>query len=430
MSKLVPFSDLAHVNPPLSVAKPAPDKMVSFIPMTDVSDSGEWRNRQARKVGEIGPGYTPFQDQDVLFAKITPCMENGKGCHARDLVNGIGFGSTEFHVLRAKTDQSSRFVYHWSRSEWLRTAAAAAMSGSAGQQRVEASFFERYEVAKITPTEQTRIAEILDTLDEAIREAEAVIAKLRQVKAGLLHDLLTRGLDEHGHLRDPIRHPDQFQNSPLGLIPKAWTDTTLGHVLRERGGTMQTGPFGSQLHSSDYVTEGIPVIMPQDIGDDGEMDTVAAAKITPERAQPLSRHRIRQGDIIFARRGDLSRCGVARSTAVGLCGTGCLLYRPAPKSLHPEWFATVYRHDFVQKQIAAKAVGTTMVNLNTGLLTSLELAVPDWDEQVAVVDRITSFASKVRAEESTLSKLQNLKRGLSHDLLTGRKRVKIPDMAK
>jgi len=243
------------------------------------------------------------------------------------------------------------------------------------------------------------------------------------VKAGLLHDLLTRGLDANGQLRDPHRHPDQFQNSPLGLIPKAWNFTQLGHVLRDRGGIMQTGPFGSQLHSSDYSDDGISVIMPQDIGDDGEMDTIAAAKITPERAVPLARHRIRLGDLIFARRGDLSRCGVARTTSVGLCGTGCLLYRPSVKSLHPEWFATVYRHDYVQRQIAAKAVGTTMVNLNTGLLTSLKLAMPDWEEQVAIVERITSFTTKVRAEESTLAKLQQLKRGLSHDLLTGRVRV-------
>lgn len=326
-------------------------------------------------------------------------------------------------LLRAAEHVRGRFLFHQLsgtafQSELIRGSTGTTATG------IQRAKLEKLVVRfPITTSEQSRIAKILDALDEAIREAEAVIAKLRQVKAGLLHDLLTRGLDRHGHLRDPIRNPDQFQNSPLGLIPKAWAFTTLGNVLRERGGTMQTGPFGSQLHSSDYATEGIPVIMPQDIGDDGEMDTVAAAKITPERAQPLSRHRIRQGDIIFARRGDLSRCGVARSTEVGLCGTGCLLYRPGPKGLHPEWFATVYRDDFVQKQIDAKAVGTTMVNLNTGLLTSLELAVPDWDEQVAIVDRIMSFTAKVRAEESTLSKLQNLKRGLSYDLLTGRKRV-------
>ena len=73
-----------------------------------------------------------------------------------------------------------------------------------------------------TLPEQTRIAAMLDTVDEAIAKTEAVIAKLKQVRAGLLHDLLTRGLDENGQLRDPVAHPEQFQDSPLGRIPKEW----------------------------------------------------------------------------------------------------------------------------------------------------------------------------------------------------------------
>ena len=71
-------------------------------------------------------------------------------------------------------------------------------------------------------SEQSRIAAVLDTVDEAIAKTEAVIAKLKQVRAGLLHDLLTRGLDEHGQLRDPVAHPEQFQDSPLGWIPAEW----------------------------------------------------------------------------------------------------------------------------------------------------------------------------------------------------------------
>jgi hypothetical protein len=88
--------------------------------------------------------------------------------------------------------------------------------------------------------EQFRIAEILDTLDAAIREAEAVVAKLKKVKAGLLHDLLTRGLDEHGQLRDPARHPEQFQGSPLGYIPKSWDIAPLGQSFDMQLGKMMS----------------------------------------------------------------------------------------------------------------------------------------------------------------------------------------------
>ncbi len=85
--------------------------------------------------------------------------------------------------------------------------------------------------------EQRRIAEILDTLDEAIRKTEQVIAKLQQMKQGLLHDLLTRGIDENGELRDPERHPEQFKDSPLGRIPREWEVAPLENLadnLRRR----------------------------------------------------------------------------------------------------------------------------------------------------------------------------------------------------
>ena len=97
----VPLSDIAEINPRKDVRLSGESTPVSFIPMGDVSESGVWENQQTHPLGEVDSGYTSFKEGDVLFAKITPCMESGKGCHARNLVNGHGFGSTEFHVLRA-----------------------------------------------------------------------------------------------------------------------------------------------------------------------------------------------------------------------------------------------------------------------------------------------------------------------------------------
>jgi type I restriction enzyme S subunit len=109
-------------------------------------------------------------------------------------------------------------------------------------------------------SEQSHIAAVLDTVDEAIAKTEAVLAKLKQIRAGLLHDLLTRGLDEHGQLRDPIAHPEQFKDSPIGQIPKDWKVELLGTRLQQNAGFVQTGPFGSQLHANEYTREGVPVI--------------------------------------------------------------------------------------------------------------------------------------------------------------------------
>ena len=271
--------------------------------------------------------------------------------------------------------------------------------------------------------EQRRIAEILDTLDAAIRRTEQVIAKLQQMQQGLLHDLLTRGIDEHGELRDPERHPEQFKDSPLGRIPRGWEVLTLGDVVRSNGGLIQTGPFGSQLHAYEYVSNGVPVIMPQDI--QGErIETANIARITERKAQELSRHRVQLNDAVFSRRGDLSRCVVVAENEVGwLCGTGSLLVRLPSSAVSSDWLASVYRHDLGQRQVLAQAVGSTMVNLNGKILASLLVPVPPSEEQKSCTKRTGALRSRLEGERGELEKLGILKHGLMDDLLTGRVRT-------
>ena len=186
-----PFSEIANVNPPTPATGLSPFNFISFIPMQDVDEEGNWVYRQTRKLINCSGGYTPFTEGDVLFAKITPCMENGKGCHAIDLVNGFGMGSTEFHVLRPKSNTSARFVFHWSLTKSMRIRALAYMTGSAGQQRVEAGFFN-YFLIPIPPThEQGLIANVIDGADSKIEASRNELKKLKTLKSGLQDDLLT-----------------------------------------------------------------------------------------------------------------------------------------------------------------------------------------------------------------------------------------------
>jgi hypothetical protein len=114
---------------------------VSFVPMSAVDEVfGEIVGAEDRPIEEVSRGYTPFTDGDVLFAKITPCMQNGKAAVARNLRNGVGFGSTEFHVLRPKPLELSEWLFHFVRCESFRKGAAANLTGTAGQQRVPAEF--------------------------------------------------------------------------------------------------------------------------------------------------------------------------------------------------------------------------------------------------------------------------------------------------
>jgi type I restriction enzyme S subunit len=275
---------------------------------------------------------------------------------------------------------------------------------------------------------QRRIAKILSTLDEAIAQTEALIAKHQQIKAGLMHDLFTRGVTPDGHLR-PTREQasDLYKESPLGWIPKEWEVERLGDILRRCGGYLQTGPFGSQLHAHEYQVDGVPVVMPQDIND-GLIGTEQIARIHEGRAEELARHRMRLGDIVIARRGDLSRAAAIGSSEQGwVCGTGCFLLRLGQSALRPDYAAYVYCQDFLQRQIAGTAVGTTMPSLNNSVMAALLFPFCDEDEQVRIVERLEGVEQGIRALNEGLFANRQIKHGLMHDLLTGCVRVPVAD---
>lgn len=275
---------------------------------------------------------------------------------------------------------------------------------------------------ELPPTpEQTKIAEILSTVDRAIEQSETLIAKQQCIKTGLMQDLLTRGIDEHGNLRSEQTH--KFKDSPLGRIPVEWEVKSFGEILGKSGGVLQTGPFGSQLHSYEYVSEGVPVVMPQDINSNG-ISTSDIARITQKKAQSLARHRMIPGDLVFARRGDLSRCAVIGEKESGwLCGTGCLLMRPPINVLSPNWTAETYRFHPSQLQVTARAVGSTMPNLNTSILSDINVTLPSIGEQTRIESKLQAIFSDEIAIRNRLQKLRSLKNALMQDLLTGKKRV-------
>jgi type I restriction enzyme S subunit len=310
-------------------------------------------------------------------------------------------------------DGSTKWLYYI-----VQTLGLAGLNEATGVPSLARKTFYKLEIPFPPKPEQSLIAEILSTSDHLVAHTEALIAKYQRIKTGLMQDLLTYGLDEHGQLRDPKTH--KFKPSPLGWVPEEWEIVTLGEVVAEAKGFIQTGPFGSQLHAHEYTAEGVPVIMPQDIGDDGTLLLNKAAKISVNRANDLKRHIIKPNDVIFARRGDLSRCATVGFNNHGICGTGCLLLRVPEDVLSGSWMSMIYRHAYCQQQIAARAVGSTMVNLNTKLLSDLLLAKPEIQEQRAISDSIYTFYTLLHSEKTYYQKLISLKTGLMQDLLTGK----------
>ena len=174
-----PLSAYVDVNPPTHVSNLDDDALVGFIPMQAVSDgaTGDY-TIAAKPFIEVRKGYTPFTSGDILWAKITPSMRNGKSCIVDGLPNGVGFGSTEFHVLRARSPGISKeFVKEFVSQATLRRVATYAFTGSAGQQRVPAAFLENLPFPELPEARQNEIvASVKATRERAAKlrsEAEA-----------------------------------------------------------------------------------------------------------------------------------------------------------------------------------------------------------------------------------------------------------------
>ena len=157
--------------------------------------------------------------------------------------------------------------------------------------------------------------------------------------------------------------------------------TSLGELCKpDRGGLIQTGPFGSQLHASDYTTTGTPVVMPANIADN-RIDTSGIARVGDDHTNRLSRHRLRPGDVVYSRRGDITRRALVREEETDwLCGTGCLLVRPGA-DVDPRWLSFWLGAPWTHDYLLQRAVGATMANLNTGILSGLPVSLPPLEEQ-------------------------------------------------
>jgi type I restriction enzyme, S subunit len=198
----------------------------------------------------------------------------------------------------------------------------------------------------------------------------------------------------------------------IGHVPDGWEYTTLGAACERGGGGIQTGPFGSQLHASDYVPTGIPSIMPQNIGDNRILED-GIARITPADAERLSRYLLRKGDIVYSRRGDVERRALVREHEDGwLCGTGCLRVRFGKKGVDPRYASFYLGHSGVREWVVRHAHGATMPNLNTSILASCPFVIPPPDEQRAIAHILSTLDDKIELNRRMNETLEAMARAL------------------
>lgn len=195
-------------------------------------------------------------------------------------------------------------------------------------------------------------------------------------------------------------------------LPEDWDYLLLGDVCNKCGGNIQTGPFGSQLHASDYVADGIPSIMPQNIGENRIIED-GIARVTTADAERLSRYRVRKGDIVYSRRGDVERRSLIRNHEDGwLCGTGCLRVRFGHDLVDPMFASFYLGHPSVRGWVVRHAHGATMANLNTSILSALPFVCPPISEQRAIAHILSTLDDRIELNRRQSITLEAMARAL------------------
>ena len=401
----VPLIEAVKLNPKPDRSSLTDETEVSFVPMAAVeAASGRMDASAVRRYVEVKKGYTHFRDGDVLFAKITPCMENGKMAVAHNLCNGIGLGSTEFHVLRPREGVDAHYVYHFVSSARYRSEAAHHMTGAVGQKRVPVAFLEQSEIPLPPLHEQRRVvAEIekqFSRLDEAVANLTRVKANLKRYKAAVLKAAV------EGRLV-----PSEAEML-LDDETSFWKPIRLAIKSLDQGWSPQCESQASG-NDNEWAVMKTTAVQPM-------MFLESENKRLPSSVTPRDHLELMAGDLLITRAGPRSRVGVSclvRTTRprVLLCDKVYRI-RPRLEMAVPEYLEVVLNSPTILDSLDKMKTGISDSGLNLTQKGFSELLVPlpslaDQGRIVSEVDRLVSLVRGVEGEvEANLNRAEVLRR--------------------
>lgn len=414
------LDDVCAINPRHPKGVVTDDTPVSFVPMAAVDhQDGTISGSSARPYGQVRKGFTHFREGDVLFARITPCMENGKVAVARGLVNGLGCGTTEFHVLRPLGGILSEYVYRYLRQESFRRAAAANMSGTAGQLRVPTDYMKSVELPLAPLAEQRRIVAKIEALFEQRRTARQaldrippLLKKFRQsVLAAAFRGDLTRDwreqhpevdlasvlldriraerqLPARGKDSHRLRYQDEMipsETEGLDRLPANWVWSSIGQLFE-----VSTGGTPSRK-KAEYWNGTIPWVSSGEVAFSRIRDT--RERITQEGLLNSNAKLHPPGTVLLAMigegktRGQVAILDIAASTnqnvAAILCGGS-----PIPPEFAFYWLR--YRYE----ETRSVGEGGAQPALNAKKVRELPIPLPPITEQVQIIQQLRALFSE------------------------------------
>jgi len=456
---VLPIEQIADVNPRIEKSSIPDDLPVSFVPMPAVgAGDGTIHVEETRPAGEVKKGFTAFLEGDVLFAKITPCMENGKMAVVPKLVNGYGFGSTEFHVLRPKPGMDAKYLYYFVSSQSFRGEAERYMTGAVGQKRVSTTYLKESKIPVAPLDQQKRIvAEIekqFSRLDEAVANLKRVKANLKRYKAAVLKaavegrlveteaelarregrsyetgaQLLQRILETRRSQwkgKGKYKEPAVPDATDLPELPEGWVWASPEQLSAGESYSLAIGPFGSSLKVSDYTKSGVPLVFVRNIraASFGSPDTVY---VTQTKADELRAHWVSTGDLLVTKMGDPPGdvCIYPSHRPPAVITADCIKLRLARDFMPTAFFAYAIESDLVHKQILGITKGVAQLKVSLGrfgLIGFPLLPIAEQHRIVTEIDRRLSVVRKVETQvETNLKRAERLRQSVLTTAFNGR----------
>ncbi|MCY8488065.1 restriction endonuclease subunit S [Bacillus atrophaeus] len=403
------MGDVIKINPSKPKLDLPHDQPCSFLPMNKVNpQTGKVDSLEEREFEKVKKGYTYFEENDVLFAKITPCMENGNTVIANGLINKFGFGSTEFYVFRTSEKIDERYVYFLLRSEKFRKQARAEMTGAVGQQRVPKKFLESYPFALPPLSEQKRIADKVERLLSKIEEAKQLIEEAKEtfeLRRAAILDKAFRGELTRKWRRTNVNIEDaeilysKIKESKRGKrkktkeinvdelrysIPSNWKWVRLGDVFTiTSGGTpKKTVP--------EFYDGNIPWVKTGEIKWNYIYESVE--KITPDAVANSSAKILPKNSVLVAMYGQgLTR---GRASILGIeatCNQAVCALLPNDYIL-PEFLYYYFMEGYQRFRQIAK--GGNQENLSATVISEFIFPLPPLEEQGVIVDIVQGIFTK------------------------------------
>ena len=389
------------------------DAQVSFIPMENLRAG--FHAITPIDFSKVKTGYVSFANGDILMAKVTPCYENGNIAVARNLANGIGFGSTEILVFRT-TDIDRQFLFYYLQNPAFKGKAISEMYGVAGLKRLTPSFFENSHYPYPTRSEQKRIAAYLDEkcgeIDRVIAAKERQNEMLREQRAAVIHEAVTKGLNPKA----------KFKESGyewIGRVPKDWKVLKLRYVGSCQNGISKSGDlFGSGFPFVSYGDVYQNEVLPESVA--------GLVESTPEDQENYC---VRDGDVFFTRTSEtieeIGLTSVCMKTIEKATFAGFLIrFRPfagmLDKMFSKYYFRCIMHRGFFVKEMNI----VTRASLGQDLLKKLPVLLPSPPEQQQIAAYLDARCGEidrvVAANEGMVAKLKEYRASLIWEAVTGK----------